>query len=146
MLTDTWPSRPPGPPVLRFARAGQLHKFTDDLANAESDPRAAHRLANFEAVLANNPQAAVLDPLPGMPAAACEHVARMYGYTDTHAQTRAPAHPPPRSVYMNMSAAQSRTFVCVCMLVCVRARARAHAHQEYGHCSTGHNYSACSRT
>jgi len=45
----------------------QLHKFTDDIATADIDPGAARRLANFEAVLANNPQASLIDPLSGKP-------------------------------------------------------------------------------
>ena len=43
----------------------QLHKFTDDLANADKDAGAARRLANFEALLARQPHAAVIDPLQG---------------------------------------------------------------------------------
>lgn len=43
-----------------------LHKITDDMASAEVDPDAARRLANFEAVLACNPRAALIDPLSGI--------------------------------------------------------------------------------
>ena len=43
-----------------------LHKITDDMASAEMDPDAARRLANFEAVLASNPRAALIDPLSGI--------------------------------------------------------------------------------
>eukprot|EP00288_Rhodomonas_lens_P004979 CAMPEP_0177733978 /NCGR_PEP_ID=MMETSP0484_2-20121128/23979_1 /TAXON_ID=354590 /ORGANISM="Rhodomonas lens, Strain RHODO" /LENGTH=222 /DNA_ID=CAMNT_0019247407 /DNA_START=55 /DNA_END=720 /DNA_ORIENTATION=- len=40
-----------------------LHKMTDDIATAETEPGAKHRVSRFDACVQANPQAVIIDPL-----------------------------------------------------------------------------------